>query len=89
MIKFINRVIFGVFMLLIFFHTFATNPLQAQVRNGIRLSNFEVYSAGSYVTFDISWSKEGRYEPWSDTVWVFMDHLVDEEMVRLEVAPGA
>jgi hypothetical protein len=49
MVKFLNRVIFEVFMLLIFFHAFATHSLQAQVRNNIRLSNFAAYFASSFI----------------------------------------
>jgi hypothetical protein len=63
MVKFLNRVIFEVFMLLMFFYTFAIYLLQAQAKNSIRLSNFAVYSAVSCATFDIFRDLDGRYEP--------------------------
>jgi uncharacterized protein (TIGR02145 family) len=54
--------------------------------NGVKVSNLAV-SAGSptTVTFDVSWSKTGMPDVWSDTVWVWVDYNQNGKMERLPV----
>jgi uncharacterized protein (TIGR02145 family) len=60
--------------------------LAAQDSNGVKISNLAV-SVGSptTVTFNVSWSKTGMPDVWSDTVWVWVDYNDAGVMKRLPI----
>jgi uncharacterized protein (TIGR02145 family) len=64
-------------------------PALLAAQNGITVSNLTV-SAGTptTVTFDVSWSKTGMPDVWSDTVWVWVDYNKNGVMERLPVTGG-
>jgi hypothetical protein len=56
----------------------------AQNSNGVTVSNLAV-NAGT-VTFNVSWQQPMPVEPWSDTVWVFVDYNDAGKMERLPLS---
>ncbi len=65
----------------------AANSLAAQE---VSVTNLQVASDNT-ITFDVSWGKDGRTAPWSDTVWVFVDYfnMDKQQMWRLSSAGTA
>jgi uncharacterized protein (TIGR02145 family) len=60
--------------------------LSAQSGNGVTVKNLVVNTGSpTTVTFDVSWEKPMPVEPWSDTVWVFVDYNDAGVMRRLEL----
>ena len=63
--------------------------LMAQT-NGVTVSNLAVTSGSpTTVTFSVSWETPMPVQPWSDTVWVFVDYNNAGKMERLPLLPGA
>ena len=67
--------------------------LAAQQTNGVTVSNLAVHAgigdSPTTVTFSVSWETPMPVEPWSDTVWVFVDYNNNSTMERLLLLPGA
>ena len=62
-------------------------PVMLAAQNGVTVSGL-VVNAGT-VTFNVSWETPMPVEPWSDSVWVFVDYNNEGKMERLPLLPGA
>jgi hypothetical protein len=63
-------------------------PALLSAQNGVTVDNIVVKRGSpSTVTFDMSWNRNAMpVTPWSDTVWVFVDHNHSGTMTRLPLS---